>query len=113
MTPSPVLSAFPTHPPNHSPARHILPLSPPPPLQLPVEAGQTWDKKYTYLDTAGRPVVVFTKDHVLPVHNQPFAVDFKLGTWALLHEPLLLVTGGWMGREAQGAGVGLGGGGGG
>ncbi|GBF90218.1 hypothetical protein Rsub_03351 [Raphidocelis subcapitata] len=54
-----------------------------------VEAG--WDKKFTYLDTAGRPVLVLRKSNLTPLHNKPFSVDYTFGTTALLREPLLLI----------------------
>lgn len=59
---------------------------------VPVDVDQSWDKKYTYLDTQGRPVLVLKRGLTLPVHNQPFAVDFQFTTLALLREPVLLVS---------------------
>ena len=61
--------------------------------QVPFDVDQSWDKKYTYLDTQGRPVLVLKRGLTLPVHNQPFAVDFQFTTLALLREPMLLVSG--------------------
>jgi hypothetical protein len=64
-----------------------------PTFQVPFDVDQSWDKKYTYLDTQGRPVLVLKRGLTLPVHNQPFAVDFQFGTLALLREPMLLISG--------------------
>lgn len=60
---------------------------------LPFEVEHSFDKKYTYLDTAGRPTLVLTKRHATREHNVPFAVDYSFSTLAMLREPLLLVGG--------------------
>lgn len=39
----------------------------PPLLQLPFDGVDvSWDKKFTYLDTQGRPVIVLRKDNLVP-----------------------------------------------
>ncbi|KAF8073141.1 OST1A [Scenedesmus sp. PABB004] len=53
---------------------------------------QGWDKKFTYLDTAGRPTLVLTKANVVPEHNKPFAVDYAFTFGAMMREPLLLIS---------------------
>lgn len=50
------------------------------------------DKKHTYLDTAGRPVLVLRANNLTPAHSgRAFAVDYSFGAAAMLREPLLLV----------------------
>jgi oligosaccharyltransferase complex subunit alpha (ribophorin I) len=51
------------------------------------------EKHYTYLDTAGRPVLVLEKKNVVSDHNRFFQVTYRFSSMALLHEPLLLITG--------------------
>ncbi|KAI8470184.1 MAG: Ribophorin I-domain-containing protein [Monoraphidium minutum] len=58
---------------------------------LPYEMEASWDKKYTYLDTAGRPVLVLRKSNLIALHNKAVAVDYTFTTAALLHEPMLLI----------------------
>ena len=58
---------------------------------LPFKMDVSFDKKHTYLDTAGRPVLVLRASNLTPLHNRPFAVDYSFGAAALLREPLLLV----------------------
>lgn len=54
---------------------------------------QSAEKHYTYLDTAGRPVIVLEKKNVVSDHNRFFQVTYRFSSMALLHEPLLLITG--------------------
>eukprot|EP00882_Tetradesmus_deserticola_P020476 GHRQ01022123.1.p1 GENE.GHRQ01022123.1~~GHRQ01022123.1.p1 ORF type:complete len:580 (+),score=253.23 GHRQ01022123.1:133-1872(+) len=53
---------------------------------------QSWDKKFTYLDTAGRPVLVLSKSNVVPEQNKPFAVDYSFTFTGMMREPLLLIS---------------------
>jgi oligosaccharyltransferase complex subunit alpha (ribophorin I) len=63
-------------------------------VQLPYEGiNQSWDKKFTYLDTVGRPVLVLTKSNVVPELNKSFAVDYGFTFLAMMREPLLLIAG--------------------
>jgi oligosaccharyltransferase complex subunit alpha (ribophorin I) len=63
-------------------------------LQLPFpDIQQSWDKKFTYLDTAGRPVLVLSKSNVVPEQNKPFAVDYSFTFTGMMREPLLLISG--------------------
>lgn len=63
-------------------------------LQLPFEGvQQSWDKKFTYLDTVGRPVLVLQKSNVVPEHHKQFAVDYSFGFLGMIREPFLLVSG--------------------
>lgn len=62
--------------------------------EISFDVDHSWDKKYTYLDVDGRPVLVFKKANVVPEHNTEFAVDYNFSTLALLREPLLLIAGG-------------------
>ncbi|BDA44122.1 Dolichyl-diphosphooligosaccharide-protein glycosyltransferase [Coccomyxa sp. Obi] len=58
---------------------------------FPFEVEQWMEKKYTYLDTHGRPVLVLKKHNVVPDHNMPLKVTYKFASIAMLQEPLLLV----------------------
>jgi len=49
------------------------------------------DIHFTYLDTAGRPVHVITKNNVGPEHNQNFQVGYHFNSTSLLQEPILLI----------------------
>ena len=51
-------------------------------LPFPVERAQ--EKKFTYLDTAGRPVLVLHKANVVPDHNAPLAVTYRFSSIYLL-----------------------------
>eukprot|EP00879_Flechtneria_rotunda_P014045 GHRR01014673.1.p1 GENE.GHRR01014673.1~~GHRR01014673.1.p1 ORF type:complete len:262 (+),score=98.55 GHRR01014673.1:400-1185(+) len=53
---------------------------------------QSWDKKFTYLDTVGRPVLVLQMDNVVPEHNKMFAIDYSFTFGAMMREPLLLIS---------------------
>jgi len=50
------------------------------------------DTHVTYLDTIGRPVLILNKDNVVRLHDQPFQVVYRLSSFYLLHEPLLIVA---------------------
>lgn len=52
-----------------------------------------WCGRYTYLDTSGRPVLVFEKANVVPDHNVIFHLDYHFNRLSLLREPLLLIGG--------------------
>ncbi|KAF6257504.1 Ribophorin I-domain-containing protein [Scenedesmus sp. NREL 46B-D3] len=67
-------------------AKHIKATLPYPDIQ------QSWDKKFTYLDTAGRPVLVLTKANVVPEQNKHFAVDYSFTFTGMMREPLLLIS---------------------
>jgi len=54
---------------------------------------ESTEKHYTYLDTAGRPVIVLEKKNVVSDHNRFFQVTYRFSSLALLHEPLLLIFG--------------------
>jgi len=48
-------------------------------VQLPSEGiEQSWDKKFTYLDTVGRPVLVLTKSNVVPETRQVICCGLRL-----------------------------------
>ena len=59
---------------------------------VPFAVVESRDTKYTYLDTAGRPVVVLKKQSMVPEHQQPFTVTYAFSRAKLLHEPALLVS---------------------
>ena len=42
------------------------------------------DKKFSYLDTTGRPVVVLRKKNLSFEHHQPFIVDYSFYTLSLV-----------------------------
>ena len=42
------------------------------------------EKKYSYLDTVGRPVLVLHKANVVPDHNVPLAVTYRFSPIYLL-----------------------------
>ncbi|GFR43910.1 hypothetical protein Agub_g5044, partial [Astrephomene gubernaculifera] len=59
---------------------------------LPFDMEQSFDKKFTYLDTSGRPVLVLHKAHVAaPEHSARFSVEYSFGALHTLREPLLLI----------------------
>ncbi len=58
---------------------------------FPFAVEQSMEKKYSYLDTHGRPVLVLKKQNVVPDHNMPLEVTYKFTGLAMLQEPLLLV----------------------
>ena len=53
---------------------------------------QSNEQHYTYLDTAGRPVVVIKKRNVLFQHIQDFEVHYTFNKIRLLHEPMLIAV---------------------
>lgn len=62
-------------------------------LPLPAHpADQSFDKKHSYLDTLGRPVLVLRKQNVVPDQNLPLDVTYRFSGLAMLQEPLLLVS---------------------
>ena len=60
---------------------------------VPFEVAQSFDTKFTYLDTSGRPVLLLHKKNLVPDHATKFHVDYSFGTLSMLREPLLLVAG--------------------
>ena len=71
--------------PNLVPFARHLPYSPPPRA-----------RRYTYLDTTGRPVLVLHRRNVAsPEHSAKFSVEYSFAATSILREPLLLV------REAE------------
>ncbi|PNH06279.1 hypothetical protein TSOC_007366 [Tetrabaena socialis] len=59
---------------------------------LPYEVEQSYETKYTYLDTTGRPVLVLHKRNVAsPEHAAKFTLEYSFGAIHTLREPLLLV----------------------
>ncbi|GIL70757.1 hypothetical protein Vretimale_3842 [Volvox reticuliferus] len=59
---------------------------------LPYDMEKSYDIKYTYLDTTGRPVLVLHKQNIAaPEHAAKFSVDYDFNTVHILREPLLLV----------------------
>jgi len=51
------------------------------------------EKRYTYLDTSGRTVIVFKGQNLVREHNQNFRLVYHFSKISLLQEPLLLVGG--------------------
>jgi hypothetical protein len=51
-------------------------------LPFPVE--EALERKFTYLDTLGRPVVVLHKADVVPDHNVPLALTYRFSSVYLL-----------------------------
>jgi len=45
----------------------------------------------TYLDTAGRPVLIVTKKNVVPDHDKHFQVTYNFSSSSMFREPFLLV----------------------
>lgn len=62
---------------------------------VPFDVDQSFETKFTYLDTSGRPVLVLHKANVVPEHATKFHVDYYFGTLSMIHEPFLLISGGW------------------
>lgn len=46
---------------------------------------------YTYLDTVGRPVIVFTKENLVENHIHDFNVKYNFNKILLVQEPLLII----------------------
>ena len=59
--------------------------------KVPFPVNQTQEVKQTYLDTAGRPVVVLHKTNLVPDHDVPFIVNYSFFRIAMLREPAILV----------------------
>ena len=63
---------------------------------VPVSDVHQWrGAKYTYLDVAGRPVVVLSKLNTVAEHNVPFTVTYSFSFISMLREPALLIAG-WL-----------------
>lgn len=61
---------------------------------VPVADVQQWRSvKHTYLDVAGRPVVVLNKRNVVTEHNAIFTVTYRFSFLSMLREPALLIAG--------------------
>ncbi|XP_067119391.1 dolichyl-diphosphooligosaccharide--protein glycosyltransferase subunit 1 [Centruroides vittatus] len=61
-------------------------------VKLPYPAKRGADQlHYTYLDTVGRPVVVFSKQNLVEQHIQDFEIYYKYQKILMLQEPLLVV----------------------
>jgi oligosaccharyltransferase complex subunit alpha (ribophorin I) len=45
--------------------------------ELPFDVDKSTETKYSYLDTTGRPVLVFKKKNVVPEHNVNLIVDYR------------------------------------
>jgi len=61
-------------------------------LSVPFDVERQGDEvHHTYLDTAGRPVVVLNKQSLVEQHIQDFQLHYEFSKMSLLHEPLLLV----------------------
>lgn len=46
---------------------------------------------YTYLDTVGRPVIVFTKENLVENHIHDFNVKYNFNKVLMIQEPLLII----------------------
>lgn len=46
---------------------------------------------YTYLDTVGRPVIVFTKENVVENHISDFNLKYNFSKVLMIQEPLLII----------------------
>jgi Ribophorin I len=57
---------------------------------VPFAVEESFGKKYTYLDTTGRPVLYLRKSNVVEEHNQEFSVTYTFNFLHLLQEPLLV-----------------------
>ncbi|XP_015884116.1 dolichyl-diphosphooligosaccharide--protein glycosyltransferase subunit 1A [Ziziphus jujuba] len=62
-------------------------------VSAPFPVKQWQEKKISHLDVDGRPVVVLEKTNVVPEHNQYFQVYYKFNSFAMLREPLMLISG--------------------
>jgi len=60
---------------------------------LPFSVDASADRKLTYLDSAGRPVLALHKRNLVPDHNVPLSVTYRMPGLHLLQEPLMLVSG--------------------
>ncbi|KXZ52725.1 hypothetical protein GPECTOR_8g119 [Gonium pectorale] len=60
---------------------------------LPYDMEKSFETKFTYLDTTGRPVLVLHRRNLAsPEHSAKFSVDYSFGAVHTLREPLLLIT---------------------
>ncbi|KAM1141095.1 hypothetical protein ACFX19_041806 [Malus domestica] len=59
---------------------------------VPFSVEQHLETKYSYLDVAGRTVVVLEKRNVVPEHNSHFQVYYTFNPVFMLAEPLMLVS---------------------
>ncbi|KAM1268846.1 hypothetical protein ACFX13_001147 [Malus domestica] len=59
---------------------------------VPFSVEQHLETKYSYLDVAGRTVVVLEKRNVVPEHNSRFQVYYTFNPIFMLAEPLMLVS---------------------
>lgn len=46
---------------------------------------------YTYLDTVGRPVIVFTKENLVENHIHDFNIKYNFSRVMMIQEPLLII----------------------
>jgi len=53
---------------------------------------QLQDARFTYLDTSGRPVLVFNKRNMVSDHAQYFQVAYRFTSTSVFHEPFLLIA---------------------
>nr|CAB3265738.1 dolichyl-diphosphooligosaccharide--protein glycosyltransferase subunit 1-like [Phallusia mammillata] len=61
-------------------------------VHLPYEAKREKDELHlTYLDTVGRPVIIFTKQNLVEQHIEDFTLTYTFNRLLLLQEPLLIV----------------------
>lgn len=61
--------------------------------ELPFPVDVSADKKLTYLDSAGRPVLVLHRSNLVQDHNVPLTVTYRTPGLLMLQEPLMLVSG--------------------
>lgn len=62
-------------------------------VKLPYEAVKKPDElHFTYLDTVGRPVVIFDKTNLVEQHIQDFEVHYEYQKILMLQEPILVVV---------------------
>jgi len=62
-------------------------------LRAPFEVdAQRNEQRYTYLDTSGRPVLVFTKRNMVSEHVQDFQVAYYFSSSSVMREPFILVS---------------------
>lgn len=52
--------------------------------KLPFAAEEALEKKYSYLDTVGRPVLTLHKANVVPDHNAPIEITYRFASVYLL-----------------------------
>ena len=59
--------------------------------KVPFPVNQSREVKHTYLDTAGRPVMVLHRTNLVPDHDVPFTVTYSFYRILMLREPAFLV----------------------